>query len=80
MGETEKAASEASTRPFLTIVKGDATPEEIAALTVVLQGVTAASTEPPSPRPRPQWSAPHRAVRRPLDTGRGAWRASALPR
>lgn len=72
--------SDETSRAPLFLVKGDATPEEIAALTVVLQGVTAASTEPPSPRPRPQWSAPHRAVRRPLDTGRGAWRASALPR
>ena len=67
-------------RPPLFLVQGDATPEEVAALTVVLQGVAAASAEPPAPRPRPQWSAPHRAVRRPLDTGRGAWRASALPR
>jgi len=80
MSETEEAASEASTKPFLTIVRGDATPEEVAALTVVLQSVAAASAEPPAARPRPQWSAPHRAVRRPLHTGPGAWRASALPR
>ena len=59
-------------RQPLFLVQGDATPEEVAALTVVLQSAAAASVEPPAPRPRPQWSAPHRAVRRPLDTGRGA--------
>jgi hypothetical protein len=76
--ERSKAVSDET--PPLFLVQGDATPEEVAALTVVLQGVAAASAEPPAPRPRPQWSAPHRAVRRPLEPGRGAWRASALPR
>ena len=80
MSEAEDSASAASDKPFLTVVRGDATPEEVAALTVVLQGVAAASVAPAPPRPRPQWSAPHRAVRRPLDPGRGAWRASSLPR
>jgi hypothetical protein len=65
--------------PPLFLVQGDATPEEVAALTVVLQSVAAASAEPPARRPRPEWSAPHRAVRRPHVTGPGAWRASALP-
>lgn len=80
MSETRDSASVASSPPLLTIVRGDATPEEIAALTVVLHSVAAAPAEPAAPRPRPQWSAPYRAVRRPLDTGRGAWRASSLPR
>jgi len=80
VSETEDSASAASTKPFLTVVRGEATPEEVAALTVVLRSVAAASAEPPAPRPRPEWSAPHRAVRRPLPTGPGAWRASALPR
>lgn len=68
-------AEEASTRPFLTIVRGDPTAEEVAALTVVLQAVAAASVAAPAPRRRPEWSAPHRAVRRPLRYGLGAWRA-----
>ena len=80
MSGDRPAEPDETPRPPLFLVQGDATPEEVAALTVVLQSVAAASAEPPAPRPRSQWSSPHRAVRRPLDTGRGAWRASALPR
>lgn len=79
MSDGTVSEQEETPRPPLFLVQGDATPEEVAALTVVLQGVAAASAEPPR-RPRPQWSAPHRAVRRPLDSGPGGWRASALPR
>ena len=80
MSDGTVSEQDETTRPPLFLVQGDATPEEVAALTVVLQGVAAASAEPPPRRPRPQWSAPHRAVRRPLDSGPGGWRASALPR
>ena len=67
-------------RPPLFLVKGDATAEEVAALTVVLQGLAAAQAEPPRRRPRPEWSAPHRLVRPTLASGPGGWRSSALPR
>jgi Acyl-CoA carboxylase epsilon subunit len=71
------AATEA--RPPLFAVRGDATPEEVAALVAVLQGV-AASAAPPAVGPRSQWASPARAVRPSLVSGRGAWRASGLPR
>jgi hypothetical protein len=67
------------TRPVLFSVKGDASPEEVAALAAVLQGI-AASAAPPAPRARSTWAAPQRRVRTPHAWGPGAWRASALPR
>ena len=69
-------------RAPLFVVKGDATPEEIAALTTVLHGMAAAaaSAAPAPKRPRPQWAAPHRLVRSSLHAGPGGWRSSALPR
>lgn len=78
VADSPGSVAAAPERP-LFLVRGDATPEEIAALTVVLQSVAAGSAAPPAPRPRPQWSAPHRAVRRAPAAGPGAWRASALP-
>ena len=65
--------------PALFLVKGDATPEEVAALTVVLQGIAAASAPAPTPRRTPEWSAHHRKVRRSHSSGPGGWRSSALP-
>ncbi len=69
------------TRPPLFAVKGDATPEEVAALTAVLQGLAAAAVESGGGRkPRPEWSAHRRKHRTPLAAGPGGWRASGLPR
>jgi hypothetical protein len=72
---TGEAAAEQ--RPLLRVVRGDATPEEIAALVAVVASLGAPEA-PPKPR-RPEWNAPHRLVRRTLHPGRGGWRASALP-
>lgn len=66
--------------PPLRLVRGDATPEEIAALVAVLSAASAAGDPAPPPRPRSQWTSRERAVRQPLAPGRGAWRASAFPR
>ena len=67
-------------RPPLFLVKGDATPEEVAALTVVLQSIAAGSAAPAPEPPRSEWAAPHRLLRRTFPSGSGAWRASSLPR
>ncbi len=70
---------EAPAQP-LFLIKGDATPEEVAALTAVLASMSAAA---PESRPQPrasQWAARQRAVRSPSFAAPGAWRASALPR
>jgi Acyl-CoA carboxylase epsilon subunit len=64
--------------PFLRVVRGDATPEEVAAVVAVLASLQA--PEAPPQRRRPEWSAPHRAVRRTLPHGPGGWRSSGLPR
>jgi len=64
-------------RPRLRVIRGDATPEEIAALVVALATRTAAPARPPV-RPRANWRRP--VLRAPLAHGPGAWRASALPR
>lgn len=66
--------------PPLFLVKGDATPEEVAALTVVLQGIAAASVPVEEPVSVSEWSAHHRKVRSSYPAGPGGWRSSALPR
>ena len=74
----ETAAGNEAPRPPLFAIKGDATPEEVAALVAVLSSL--GGGEAPPARRRPEWNAPHRLVRRPLAHGPGGWRASALPR
>lgn len=66
-------------RPPLFAIKGDATPEEVAALVAVLQGI-AASAAPPAAKPRSEWSAHHRKARPSLHNGPGGWRSSSMPR
>jgi len=65
-------------QPFLRVVRGDATPEEVAALVAVLGSMGPA--EPERKRRTPEWSAHHRKVRRTLPHGPGGWRSSGLPR
>lgn len=63
----------------LRLVRGDASPEEVAALLAVLSAASAGEPEP-APRHTSQWSSPARAVRRPITPRAGAWQASAWPR
>ena len=70
--------AEQQQRPLLRVIKGDATPEEVAALVAVVAAL-GSGTEPPTRR-TPEWSAHHRKVRRTLPHGPGGWRSSALPR
>jgi Ser/Thr protein kinase RdoA (MazF antagonist) len=68
-------------RPVLRVLTPDTSPEEIAALVAVVQGLAAAAAPPPAPpRRRSEWASPHRSVRSTPVGGPGAWRASALPR
>jgi hypothetical protein len=66
------------TPPLLRIVKGDPTPEEVAALVAVVSAMANAAAEQSAKgkQPRAEWSARHRLVRRTLHHGPGAWRAS----
>ncbi len=67
-------------QPLLRVIRGDATPEEIAALVAVL-AMRAAGDEAPGPdRSAPGfWADRASQLRRPLSPGPGAWRRSSLP-
>jgi len=64
--------------PALRVVRGDASPEEIAALVAVLLSRPGEDEVPPVPA-RSAWADRSRQLRRPLRPGPGAWRRSALP-
>ena len=64
------------TRP-LFLVRGEPTPEELAAVIAVLTARSAAGSPAPAPPPRSLWAAP--VLRGPVVPGPGAWRAAALP-
>ncbi|MFG1703478.1 acyl-CoA carboxylase subunit epsilon [Nonomuraea sp. M3C6] len=65
----------------LRIVRGDATPEELAALVAVLAARRSSHAEPETPPvPRRQtWRNPARGMRKPVVPGKSAWQMSALP-
>ncbi|MPZ96032.1 MAG: acyl-CoA carboxylase subunit epsilon [Propionibacteriales bacterium] len=65
-------------QPLLRVVKGDPTPEELAALVAVVSTRPTAAGAAPSPR-RSEWGAHHRTLRQTHRHGPGAWRAAALP-
>ena len=69
--------SPAPARPLLTVVRGEPTPEQLAALIAVVSA-RGGSAEPEQASAPSLWSRP--ALRGPLHPGPGAWRASALPR
>ena len=75
---TGDSATEAHSH--LRVVKGDPSPEEVAALVAVLQGLAGAGDGESPPPPRSEWAAPHRRLRTVFPSGPGAWRSSALPR
>ena len=68
-----------SADPLFSVVKGEPSPDELAALTVVLLAA-ASGGEQPEGSPASPWSARSGQIRGPLDHGPGAWRASGLPR
>jgi hypothetical protein len=80
--ESSRSSTEReSGSPALTIVSGQPTPEETAAMVVVLTALAGQAASAPAGPPAPsQWSARSRLMRAPVTPGPGAWRASALPR
>jgi Acyl-CoA carboxylase epsilon subunit len=67
-------------RPILRVVRGDATPEEIAALVAVLLARSADAEAPGQARSvSGSWADRSGQIRRPLSPGPGAWRRTALP-
>jgi hypothetical protein len=70
------------------LVRGDASPEELAALVTILATARGDGAPDPTDRhspasgrsPHSPWSSPRRMVRMTHPHGPGGWRASALPR
>jgi hypothetical protein len=73
------ALTEQETKPFLQVVRGDATPEEVAALVAVIASMSGGTSQG-QPKPRSTWAHPARGLRSVHRHGPGAWRASGLPR
>ena len=67
--------SDEAPRPALRIVRGDASPEDVAVLTALL-AAAGGDVEPEPPVLRGGWSDPARQHLRPLNPGPGAWRSS----
>jgi hypothetical protein len=67
----------APARPLLRVVRGDPSPEELAALVAVVTSRGAPAE--PEPAPPSRWATRSAQLRRPLPHGPGAWRASGLP-
>ncbi|MDI2130982.1 acyl-CoA carboxylase subunit epsilon [Yinghuangia seranimata] len=65
---------------MIRIVRGEPTPEELAAIvTVIAAKAAGGGAEAPAAAPS-EWNAPARRIRRPLRPGAGAWRASGWAR
>lgn len=88
MTGTEDSVSEANSTPsereapVLRVITPDTTAEEVAAIVAVLSALGGGEAAPEPARS--EWASPARGVRstpgRGLPHGRGAWRASGLPR
>jgi hypothetical protein len=65
-------------RLVLRVVKGDATPEEVAALVSVIAALGSGPAAE-QPMPRSTWADPAHRMRTTLPHGPGAWRSSGLP-
>ena len=66
--------------PFVRVVRGEPTAEELAALVVALAATAGAEPTAPLPPVRSGWASYADAIRAPLHPGPGAWVASARPR
>ncbi|MDX8051913.1 acyl-CoA carboxylase subunit epsilon [Lentzea sp. BCCO 10_0798] len=65
-------------KPLLKVVKGTPDDYQLAALTAVIAGLASAAPAEDEPKQRSEWANPARRVRRPLQHGPGAWRASGF--
>jgi hypothetical protein len=74
------SSSEEPDRPVLRVIRGDATDEEIAALLAVVLARSGGGGEVAGPGPTSVWSDRASGLRRPVQAGPGAWRASAWQR
>jgi len=63
-------------RPALRIVRGDPSPEELAALAAVVAAAAESGDAPRAVPVRGRWSDPAHSLRRPLHPGAAGWRSS----
>ena len=77
---TETGATDAEAGPAAPaiVVRGDATPEQLAALVAVLSAASGGD-EPASDGSGSAWATRTAAMRRPVSHGPGAWRTSLRP-
>jgi sarcosine oxidase gamma subunit len=76
----EDAIEAVPTKPVLRVVKGDLTPEELAALVAVVAARNAAAAHAAArarKRPRSEWGHPAHLARKPHRFGPDQWRRSA---
>ncbi|WP_394615537.1 acyl-CoA carboxylase subunit epsilon [Lentzea sp. JNUCC 0626] len=64
--------------PLLKVVKGTPDDHQLAALTAVIAGLASAVPVEEAPQRRSEWAHPARRVRRSLQHGPGAWKASGF--
>ncbi|GAA4804008.1 acyl-CoA carboxylase subunit epsilon [Nocardioides caeni] len=80
--DTEATEAPAPATPLLRVITPNTTPEEVAAIVAVLSAMGGSAPAPAAPVR--EWASPARAARstavRGFPHGRGAWRASGLPR
>jgi hypothetical protein len=67
-------------RPVLRVIRGDATPEEVAALLAVVAARVRSVPAAPARRAASAWTDRAQILRAPAAPGPGAWRRSAWPR
>ncbi len=68
---------EAPRRPALRVVRGDPSPEELAAIAAVLAAAGGpADAPPPAAPPRGRWNDPAHSLRRHWPVGPGGWRSA----
>lgn len=83
-GEEQSVGPDASAQaPVIRVERGNPTPEQLAALTVVLTAATGgggAGGQGAAAQRRTLWTARSRFARPRPAVGPGGWRASALPR
>jgi hypothetical protein len=80
MSDADESVEALAPRPVLRVVKGDLTPEELAALVAVIAARNAAAANTAArvaKRPRSEWGHPARMVRRSHRIGPDQWRRSA---
>ena len=80
MSSDDESVDAPPSRPVLRVVKGDLTPEELAALVAVVAARNAAAAHAAAratKRPRSEWGHPTRFHRKPHRFGTDQWRRSA---